>query len=316
MIYNMSNMKPKRNTNTEITFTDQISQKGRRDFIKVMSALFAGAALPLHAVAGIVPDELKVTEVKDHFSLNKILPLVESLMTADVKHKKGASLKAQYSLFSLGYDRCRKEGQADLQWTVQNDKRVCEFLLERDALRTGLKSFYYQKSYHQSDQLKTPLEWNWESKVAADFNSEAFTYTETEGGGSISGRKLKVFRGDKNRSEKLENSPLLKWSHLPVLMELEDDEGFRFDWIDEMEQVFTGHQLRYAGEALISTENGKLPLRAFQHTGTGKIPTVYWLYNNIMLMVISGTEVYVLDDFNGKPFSYNPIEGRINRTAK
>jgi len=83
-----------------------------------------------------------------------------------------------------------------------------------------------------------------------------------------------------------------------------------------MEQVFTGHQLKYAGDATISTDNGKLSLRAFQQTGTSKIPTVYWLYNNIMLMVISGTEVYVLDDFNGSHFSYEPIEGRINRRAK
>ena len=64
---NIRDMKQKSNSNTEITFTDHISQKGRRDFIKVMSALFAGAALPLNAVASIISDELKVTAVKDHF---------------------------------------------------------------------------------------------------------------------------------------------------------------------------------------------------------------------------------------------------------
>ena len=107
-----------------------------------------------------------------------------------------------------------------------------------------------------------------------------------------------------------------KWTHWPILMDMKDDESIRFDWIDEMEQVFTGHQLKYSGEAIISTQNGKLSLRAFQQTGTGKIPTVYWLYNNMMLLVISGTEVYMLDDFNGNNFAYKTIKGGINRARK
>jgi hypothetical protein len=305
-----------RNNTSEITFTDNISTKSRRDFIKVISVLFAGTAVPVNAAAGLISDDLKAKSVKDYFSLNKIYSTVESLSLADIKHTEGNSFEARYSIFSLAYDLCRKEGDLDIKWATQNDTKICECLVGRDAQRTGLKSYYYQKSYHNSDKLNTPVEWTWKTKIAKDFEADAFQYTEMEGGGAINGKKLKVSRGEKIIIKNLEDTPLLKWAHWPLLMEMKDDESFHFDWIDEMEQIFTGHQLKYRGEALISTRNGKLPLRAFQQTGTGKIPTVYWMYNNVLLFVISGTEVYILDEFNGKHIGCEISVGKIKREIK
>jgi hypothetical protein len=303
----------KSNNNSEITFSDNIPTKSRRDFIKVISVLFAGTAVPVNAAAGLISDDLKAKSVKDYFSLNKIYSTVESLSLADIKHTVGNSFEARYSVFSLGYDICRKEGDINMKWTTQNDTKICECLVGRDALRTGLKSFYYQKSYHNEDKLNTPVEWTWKTKIAKDFEADAFQYSEMVGRGAIKGKELKVLRGEKNISKKLENTPLLKWAHWPLLMEMKDDKSIEFDWIDEMEQLFTGHQLKYCGEALISTQNGKLSLRAFQQTGTGKIPTIYWIYNNVLLTVVSGTEVYILDEFNGKRIGYEIPKGKIKR---
>ena len=223
-----------------------------------------------------------------------------------IDFKPGSPFQASYTLFSLGYDLFRKEGSVSFAWKPGKANVNCECMVERNTEAEDLKSYFYQTSRHKNDRYLTPVEWTRHSRMAK--NPEAPAYPVTELGGKIRLNKntLHIAETGKSFNKPMEGVPLLKWAHWGLLPSLEDHEDFIFDWIDEMEQIFKGHQIRFRGKITLETKGGEINLSSFHHTGTGIIPTVYWLTGNkVLLFVVSGTEVYI-HDIASTLLSYNP----------
>lgn len=292
-------------------------ETSRRDFLKIISLLSAGTVLPSRAANLIFSDGISVTRVKDHFSLNKFYPSVESLIVQDMNYQKGDPFYARYSLFSLGYDHFRKEGNVTYKWEKQSDNNFCNCIIERDSKTAGLKNIYTLDSRHANDLHHSPVDWRWDAKFAESPDAPAFALTALSGQAFIEEGQVHILRNGNKFTRSLRGSPMLKWGHLCMLPMLDDDANMTFSWIDEMEQVFEGHRLQFREYARISVNHGQLNLYAFQQTGTGIIPTVYWLNeNHILFFIVSGTEIYMLDEFNSHTVRYNVPIGRLNRNRE
>jgi hypothetical protein len=291
------------------------SPKSRREFLKMISLLSAGTLVAYRGLALDDSGGIKVTKAKDHFSLNKFYPSLDGLTVPDIPYRAGESFDARYSLFSLGYDHFRREGRVRYSMDDQNNKNHIECIIERNARASGLKSFYHLKSEHQKDALLTPVNWSWSTKIADHFDAPPYGRTGLKGDAAIKRDQLRLSKKEGIVQKPLKENPLLKWSHWALFPELEKNAALNFSWIDEMERVFPGHHIRFRQNALVAIQNKNLALYAFQHTGPGIIPTVYWLNedNNALLFVVSGIEIYILDEMNGKQLDYFIPEGPLKR---
>lgn len=292
--------------------TGQITGKSRRDFLKFISLISAGTAFSFRSP--FFTEETDATRAKDHFSLNKFYPVVDSLLIPRIEYVPGTPFQADYTLFSLGYDLFRKEGSVSFAWKPEKKKTTCTCRVERNTEDENLKSIFHLVSRHKNDRYLTPVEWTRRSRMAKDTKATAFPYTEMEGKIRLQKNTLHITEAGKAFRKTTEGTPVLKWAHWGLMPLLQDHEEFVFECIDEMEQIFKGHRIRFRGKITLMTKSGEINLYSFHHAGTGIIPTVYWLTENkVLLFVVSGTEVYVLDRFNGKQVSYHVPSGRLKR---
>jgi hypothetical protein len=291
-----------------------IKSKSRRDFLKLISLLSAGTTFSFKPGYQKLTDKSVAAKARDYFSLNKFYPSVNSLVIPEIAFHRGESFEAKYSLFSIGYDIFRREGNVSFSWKDQKDKKVCSCIVERYTETGNLKSIYHQISQHNNDKFFTPIQWTRHSGIAEKFNAPPFEYTELTGEVQIKENILSVTEKGQTFQKPLQGLPLLKWGNWGLFPCLNENTDFTFSWIDEMEQVFTGHRIKFRERLGLSIWNCDVTLCSFQQTGPGLIPTVYWLTeNNVLLFVVSGTEIYMLDEFNGKQLNYNVPEGRIKR---
>jgi hypothetical protein len=292
--------------------TGQNSGKSRRNFLKFISLISTGTAFAFRSpFFSEDPDE---TRARDHFSLNKFYPSVDSLVIPRFDYTPGTFFQADYTLFSLGYDLFRKEGRITFAWKPEKKKTTCVCRVERNTEAEDLKSFLHLVSTHKNDRFLTPVEWTRRSRMAKDTEAPAHPFTELKGKIRMHKNRLQIAETGKSIQKYAEGAPLLKWAHWGLIPLLQDHEDFVFDWIDEMEQIFKGHRIRFREKITLLTKGGKINLYSFHHTGAGIVPTVYWLTENkVMLFVVSGTEVYVLDKFNGKQVSFKVPSGRLKR---
>ena len=289
----------------------------RRDFLKLISLLSAGTALSFKPRDLTLKDQSVVTKARDHFSLNKFYPSVDSLVIPEIAFHKGESFEAKYSLFSFGYDIFRKEGNVSFSWKDQKERIVCSCIVERHTETGNLKSIYHQISQHNNDKFLTPIEWTRHSGIAENIQDKPFSHTDLTGEVQIKENYLSVREKGKTLQKPLQELPLLKWANWGLIPGLNENTDFTFSWIDEMEQVFTGHRIKFREKVVVATGKGEASLYSFQQTGSGIIPTVYWLTENkVLLFVVSGIEIYMLDEFNGKQLRYHIPEGPIKRDRK
>lgn len=290
----------------------KISGQSRRDFLKFISLISAGTALSFRPP--FFAEDPGATRARDHFSLNKFYPSVDSLVFPRIDYAPGTPFQANYTLFSLGYDLFRKEGSVSFAWKPEKAELTCDCHVERNTESGELKSFYYQGSRHKNDRYLTPVEWTRHSRMAKDTEAPAYPFTELKGKIRLQKNSLRIAEAGKPIQKFIEGIPLLKWAHWGLIPGLEEHDSFVLDWIDEMEQVFKGHRISFKEKITLVTKGGEIHLSSFHHTGTGIIPTVYWLTENkVLLYVVSGTEVYVLDKFNGKQVSFDVPSGRLKR---
>jgi hypothetical protein len=290
----------------------QITGKSRRDFLKFISLISAGTALSFRSP--FFTEETDTTRARDHFSLNKFYPSVDSLLIPRIEYVPGTPFQADYTLFSLGYDLFRKEGSVSFTWKPDKANVNCECMVERNTESEDLKSYFYQISRHKNDRYLTPVEWTRHSRMAKNTDAPAYPFTELKGNIRLQKNTLHIDETGKLFQKTTEGTPVLKWAHWGLIPLLQDHKEFVFDWIDEKEQIYKGHLIRFREKITLMTKGGLINLCSFYHTGTGIIPTVYWLTENkVLLFVVSGTEVYVLDRFNRKQVSYNVPSGRLKR---
>jgi len=291
---------------------DNGTGKSRRDFLKFISLISAGTALSFRSP--FFEEGPGATRARDHFSLNKFYPSVDSLVFPRIDYAPGTPFQASYTLFSLGYDLFRKEGSVSFAWKPDKTNVNCECRVERNTEAEDLKSYFYQSSRHKNDRYLTPVEWTRHSRMAKNAEAPAYPFTELKGKIRLHKNTLRIAETGKPIQKFIEGTPLLKWAHWGLIPGLDEGDSPVFDWIDEMEQVFRGHRIRFQEKIALVTKGGEINISSFHHTGTGIVPTVYWLTENkVLLFVVSGTEVYVLDKFNGKQVSFEIPSGRLKR---
>jgi hypothetical protein len=289
-----------------------INLKNRRDFLKLFSLISAGTALSFRPP--FFAEEPEATHARDHFSLNKFYPSVDSIVIPQIDYAPGKPFQADYTLFSLGYDLFRKEGSVSFSWKPEKKNATCECRVERNTEQEDLKSIFYLESRHKNDRYLTPVEWTRHSRMAKNQNAPAYPFTELEGKIRLYRNTLLIAETGKSFQKFTEGTPVLKWAHWGLIPRLEENDDFVFDWIDEMEQIFKGHRIRFKDKITLVTKGGEIALCSFQQTGTGIIPTVYWLTESkVLLFIVSGTEVYVLNKFNGMQLSFEVPSGRLKR---
>ncbi len=289
-----------------------INSESRRDFLKFISLITTGTALSFRSP--FFAEEPGATHARDHFSLNKFYPSVDSLVIPRIDYAPGTPFHSDYTLYSLGYDLFRKEGSVSFTWKTEKQMAVCECHVERNTESQKLKNIFNQISLHKNDRNLTPFEWTRKSRMAVDSDSPSYPFTEMEARIRMEEDTLQIDEMGKSFKKLKAGMPLLKWAHWGLIPRLEEHDDIVFDWIDEMEQIFKGHRIRFREKITLVTKGGEINLCSFHHTGTGIIPTSYWLTESkVLLFVVSGTEVYVLDKFNGTHVSFNVPSGRLKR---
>jgi hypothetical protein len=296
----------------QFQYSGKGSGKGRRDFLKFITLISAGTAFSFRSP--FFEEDSATTRARDHFSLNKFYPSVDSLVLPRIDYTLGTPFQAGYTLFSLGYDLFRKEGSVSFAWKPDKANVNCECLVERNTEAEDLKSYFYQSSRHKNDRYLTPVEWTRHSRMAKDPEAPTYPFTELKGKISLHKNTLHIAESGKSIQKFTEGTPLLKWAHWGLIPSLKEHDNLTFEWIDEMEQIFKGHRIWFREKITLMTKGGEINLFSFQQTGNGILSTVFWLTESkILLFVVSGTEVYVLDKFNGEEVSFVVPSGRIIR---
>jgi hypothetical protein len=88
-----------------------------------------------------------------------------------------------------------------------------------------------------------------------------------------------------------------KWCLMDAVTRLPQEQitPLEFTLVDEVDRPLPGQRLRFRRQARVETGEGELLLTAYEHTGRGVIPTVFWVdTNGLLLFVMTGIEIHVL----------------------
>ncbi len=144
------------------------------------------------------------------------------------------------------------------------------------------------------NRLSTPLSWRLESQLFLQANALPETHVEISGqwrAGTVS-----LHSSSNKRVLKTNRQMSACWTLFDAVQRLGTLAApVRFDLLEEMELLRPGHLLTTAEPAEARINGQTVPLRRYEQTGAGILPTTYWLdaYDRL-IMVYAGVRAFIL----------------------
>ncbi len=239
-------------------------------------------------------------------------------------HKPSGDWRLAYGLYSLGAVRGigRRVGDAAVS---RQQRGPQEFTLDvqcRRPVGPGFTTTLSAQIEGRTTPLPVPTRWSWQSEIV-DASGTRVPGSCLERSAALRDGRVEI---DGKRSFPVAGPCTVNWLLFEVVGRLPQGESAlpEFTLLDDFDRPKPGHVLRYdnrrnvlIGQRTVpQTEIEELPkgrihksvwghagghpmqLHAWQHTGEGIVPFVYWVdAAGRVLFAVSGLEAYVLDSF-------------------
>jgi hypothetical protein len=252
--------------------------------------------------------------------LRKIRPLVESYQRPAGEFDPAGTWTHQYDLYMIAYSDFVNQGS--IRISRRPDRNQLDVLTTRPTTEPGLMHYTQAVLECEDNLLASPHRWTVSTKIAASetaepyFNSGMIKEMEFRNG------QLRVSANGKREKDSVPVAGPVgcKFCMLDAVQRLPAENGFsipEFSSFDEYDQLRSGYQLAFRQTALIQLKGETAKLSLFTMTGTGQIPASYWRdETGRLLFFVSGLEVYVLSEENGKSINFYHKPDVFKKAAK
>lgn len=146
-----------------------------------------------------------------------------------------------------------------------------------------------------NDELSTPINWEYESTISWPSGNAIDDVRMRDSGTACNG----VIKAGKQRT-RIVGQFALSWGLMDAVQRFPHDKTFarRVTLIDRLNnQIKPNHSITFRESVIVDFGKAKVHLHAYDHTGAGAMPTVYWVDNQgRLLFIISGLIAYVYND--------------------
>jgi len=252
------------------------------------------------------------TTPNDHFTLNKVGPLIASYTPPEVTFEPNGAWKHQYMMYSMGYGQVRPEGELTIQRNVaENDHFQLKILCRRYASHP-FSQFVEGELDCMETALASPGSWTYQTKLAQAITDPPYLKSGLTQHAHVRDGCL-IVQGDAHqRMFSLQDEYTCKWCLLEAVQRLprEEFEPLEFTVLDDFDQPHPGQTLRFRKQEYVELADGPGLLTAYEQIGPGVLPTVFWVDSNgRCLFLMSCIEIYILEEADGVELNYddNPM---------
>lgn len=233
--------------------------------------------------------------VDQEFTLNLIASALKGHSPTLVAHDPRGAWDLSYKICSLAGD-CAEIGSLDI-CRRPNEGGVNFTITHRQHLIAG--SRYQQTAEVTTDSSDTPnpLKWSWRA-LALDAQQAPVPLTAIEKSAEADAEGYTVRVGDSQRRHLLGAPRTLLWLVFDAVQRMpRGGEPVRFSLIDDYDQPRGVHLLCFSHTADIVFTNGTQTLHAYDLTGPGSVPWVFWVDDTgRLLFAVTGIEAYLLKE--------------------
>lgn len=235
--------------------------------------------------------------------LVKIAPLVSSYELPQSSFPQNGKRSQRYRIFSLAYSELTPQGTILLEREpVSEEQCRLKIQVNRPAV-SGFRHWTQAELLCRNDALSSPLSWTVSTKVAPHELAPAYLQSGMSKSATLEDGYIRYQCGPHHFREPVDRPVTCKYNLLDAVQRLpfEKTQRLEFLCLDEFDQVGGLQRLQYRQTETVGLGNGPERLHSYQQTGFGQVPALYWTDSNgRLLFVVSGIEVLVLEEENGR----------------
>ncbi|MCL4401963.1 MAG: hypothetical protein M1436_04765 [Acidobacteria bacterium] len=190
------------------------------------------------------------------------------------------------------------------------------FTLDVRSSRRGTSEFYFFVDA-QFECAMGPVgaleSWKSFSRMARTAEEDPYLGSGLRKQGRVERGAAVIATGNHKRRVSVPVEPCAaKWTLMEAAQRFprKTDATAHFSLLDEVDEIRGNQEFRFRLVEPVILGGKQTPLAVYEHTGTGVIPTTYWVDEaNRVLFAVTGCELFVLKESCGKPARYQ-IERR------
>lgn len=248
--------------------------------------------------------------INEFAGLRKIRRLVESYQRPVDDFDPAGSWTHQYDLYIIAYSSFCNQGSIRISRKPIRKGAQLDILTTRPTTEPNLKH-YTQATLECADNLfSSPRQWSVSTKIAASESAKPYFHSGMTKDMEFKNGQVRISADGRTVERSVESTGEYgcKFGMLDAVQRLSAEKGFaipEFGLFDEYDQLRPGYQLEFRQNAPVQLKEEVAELSLFTMTGPGQIPASYWRDDTgRLLFFISGLEVYVLSEENGRPINF------------
>ncbi len=234
-------------------------------------------------------------EMADHIS-KRFYGLLDYKITGQPLKSK-VQWENEYMIFACPHSRPDLKGYMKMiKYPLDNERHGLKIRLCRFG-NDGYHCFLQMNLECLNDFLCTPVKWTFETKLAKQWDEEAYPYTCQQGECFVDRGTLYETINGKDRSKPLKGNYTFRYNLFDAIQTNGEkmDGAFSFSIIDELNVIKKDNMLKPYIELNLPSINKNMDIRSYVHTGQSVIPAVYGLgFDGRVLFYISGIEILFL----------------------
>jgi len=241
--------------------------------------------------------EIKKSKLAEHFTLNMVEPLLSNYQLPSSSFESTKNWSNSYNIYNLRLP-ISLAGKLNIsRKNLSSEKVALRINYERYGIG-GAKQTTKASISCKNDTLLTPLNWQLDFECF-DAESKRQKNIKLEYRAVVKDNRIII--SEKTglcRQLTVEPPYTINWSLFDVVQRLpiENFKPIMFTMLDHFEQIKLQQRLSYRETLAVEFNGTETVLHAYEQTGRGIVPWVYWLDKNARLVfVISGIEGYLLE---------------------
>jgi len=271
----------------------------RRSFLKIGTVSACALSLPMQALlSSFVDQRFGPWKQVDEFSILKLNEVLEDYQYPSPNNFNPSSYLSNYKAISL------IQGMEEGMLVFGKEKRPDGVNYHFQSQRYIPGGFAYTvQGKLQSGSAVFPWVDNWESSSMVSRRGSETPWLKSNRlvKGRAMSEKVLIEESGKKKQYRLPPDGHLswKWGMVDLIPEMASGniQSLRFAVLDEMDTVYQEQMARFKMNVSLSYNEGgdKMNFKVYDVTGTGVIPTVYWVDEaGRTIFIITGTEAYIL----------------------
>jgi hypothetical protein len=253
--------------------------------------------------------------------LRKIRSLVDSYQHPSVSFNPYGAWEHQYDLYIIAYAMLFSQGTIRIARKPMKEGARLDVLTVRPTMEPNLYHYTEAQLECSDNQFSSPQRWTVSTKIAGSESAEPyFNSGMTKQSAYDHGMVQTSTNGKAGNTIHVDVPYGCKYALLDAVQRLPPDGKDvlpEFGLFDEYDQIRFGYHLQFRETVPVQLKNEVQPLSLYTLTGPGQIPASYWKdKSGRLLFFVSGIEVYVLAEENGRPIEFRKTKDVFRKSVE